>query len=217
MEKLIALVGPCRLDVSLERSPFQALVTAVAHQQLTGRVAEVILGRFLALFPRRAFPSPAQVLDTSAEVLRSVGFSEAKARAIHDIALKTMEGVVPSSKEAQALEDAEIIERLTTVRGVGRWTVEMFLIFTLGRLDVLPVDDFGVRKGFAVVEGLKKLPKPKALQSRGERWAPYRSVAAWYLWRATEFKSSASTTPKRRSPVRRGPRRKKAARPNTAK
>ena len=199
MDKLIGLVGSCRLEISADQSPFEALVSAVAHQQLTGRVAEVILGRFLALYPDGLFPSPAQVLDTSADKLRGVGFSEAKARSIHDIALKTMEGIVPSASEAHTLADAELIERLCSVRGVGCWTVEMFLIFTLGRLDVLPVDDFGVRKGFAMIEGLRELPKPRVLRTRGEIWAPYRSVAAWYLWRATELKPDQLRKPKRRT------------------
>lgn len=187
MRKVIQGVGPCLLEPESARSPFEALVSAVAHQQLTGRVAEVILGRFQGLFPRKRFPSPTQVLNTPIETLRQVGFSKAKATSIHDIAHHTRQGVIPSLSRIQKLSDDEIIERLTQVRGVGRWTVEMLLIFTLGRPDVLPVDDFGVRKGFALASGLPELPKPKALREQGECWKPFRSVAAWYLWRAADL------------------------------
>ena len=186
MSRLIRSVGPCRIELSLERSPCEALVSAVAHQQLTGRVAQVILGRFFALYPGTCFPDPQAILDTSLETLRSVGFSRAKAAAIQDIAAKTLVGVVPSSKRILSMSDDEVIDQLTQVRGVGRWTVEMLLIFTLGRPDVWPVDDYGIRKGFARAYGLKELPKPKELREFGERWRPFRSTAAWYFWRAAD-------------------------------
>jgi DNA-3-methyladenine glycosylase II len=190
MERLIRKVGPCQLKADVRRSPFQALIRAVAHQQLTGRVAEVILGRFLALYPRGRFPTPEQVLDTPVAALRGVGFSTAKAAALRDIAARTAEGLVPTRRVAARLPDEEIIERLTQVRGVGRWTVEMLLIFTLGRPDVWPVDDFGVRKGFALAFGHEELPRPRELREAGEKWRPHRSTAAWYLWRANDvFKS----------------------------
>ncbi len=186
MSRLIRSVGPCRIELSPERSPCEALVSAVAHQQLTGRVAQVILGRFFALYPGRCFPDPQAILDTPLETLRSVGFSRAKAAAIQDIAAKTLADVVPSSKRILSMNDDEVIDQLTQVRGVGRWTVEMLLIFTLGRPDVWPVDDYGIRKGFARAYGQKELPKPNELREFGERWRPFRSTAAWYFWRAAD-------------------------------
>ena len=189
MARLIREVGPCRLVPEKRRQPYQALISAVAHQQLTGRVAEVILKRFRALFPGRAFPAPDAILRVSEAQLRSVGFSRAKALAIQDIATKTVEGLVPPSRTLQGLSDAEIIERLTQVRGVGRWTVEMLLMFKLGRPDILPVDDFGVRKGFSLAYGTSGLPRSKELLAFGERWRPFRTTASWYLWRAVELHS----------------------------
>jgi len=168
--------------------PFQSLVRAVAHQQLTGKAATTILGRLIALHPHRDFPGPDDLLSNSDEQLRGVGFSRAKVASIKDIAAKTRDGIVPESKALHKLSDAEIIERLTTIRGVGQWTVEMLLIFKLGRMDVLPVNDYGVRKGFALTYRKKELPKPSELLAQGERWRPFRSVAAWYLWRALELK-----------------------------
>ncbi len=157
---------------------------AIAHQQLNGRAAETILGRFVALFPERRFPAPAAVLAAHAATLRRAGFSRAKVRAIKDIAGHAVKGMVPTRRACRRLSDEEMIERLTRIHGVGRWTVEMLLIFALGRLDVLPVDDFGVREGFRHAYGRRTQPTPKALRVFGERWKPYRSVAAWYLWRA---------------------------------
>ncbi|HAM72032.1 MAG TPA: DNA-3-methyladenine glycosylase 2 family protein [Verrucomicrobiales bacterium] len=186
LARLIARVGPCHLKPQSRRSPFEALVTAVAHQQLTGRVAEVILGRFRGLYEEGRFPTPEEVLRTPATRLRGAGFSTAKSAAIKDIALKTVDGLIPSTREVRRLSDEEIIERFTQVRGVGRWTVEMFLIFTLGRPDVWPVDDFGVRKGFSLAYKRTELPKPKELREFGEKWRPHRSTAAWYFWSATE-------------------------------
>lgn len=184
---LIKRVGPCRLKPKKRRSPFESLVQAVAYQQLHGTAAAAILGRVKALYPR-PFPKPEDLLATSDKKLRAAGLSRAKVAAIKDIAAKTLEGVVPSLREISKMTNAEIIERLTTVRGVGPWTVEMLLIFTLGRSDVLPVTDYGVRKGFAVTYGWKELPTPKELLEHGERWKPHRTTAAWYFWRALELK-----------------------------
>jgi DNA-3-methyladenine glycosylase II len=183
MRALIRRHGPCGLAPH-PRSPYEALTRAIAHQQLNGRAAETILGRFVALFPTRGFPRPAAVLAARATRLRRAGFSRAKVRAIKDIARHAVKGAVPTGRACRRLGDDEIIERLTQIHGVGRWTVEMLLIFTLGRLDVLPVDDFGVREGFRFAYRRRAQPNPKALQAYGERWKPYRSVAAWYLWRA---------------------------------
>src|SRR5256885_15113167 len=184
---LIKRVGPCRLKPKKRRTPFQSLVRSVAYQQLNGTAAATILGRVKALYPERHFPTPQDILATPDEKLRGAGLSRAKAAAIKDIAAKTIEGVVPSTRIISRMTEAEIIERLTAVRGVGPWTVEMFLIFTLGRTDVLPVTDYGVRKGFALTYGWKELPRPKELLEFGERWRPHRSTAAWYFWRALEL------------------------------
>jgi len=183
MRRLIRRHGPYRLEPH-GRSPYETLVRAIAHQQLNGRAAETILGRFVALFPEGRFPAPAAVLTARAATLRRAGFSRAKVRAIKDIARHAVKGVVPTRRACRRLGDEEMIERLTRIHGVGRWTVEMLLIFTLGRLDVLPVDDFGVREGFRHAYSRRTQPTPKALRVFGERWKPYRSVAAWYLWRA---------------------------------
>ena len=183
---LIAKVGPCGLDPDLSRSPFQALVQAVAHQQLNGKAANTILGRFMALFPHGKLPTAQEVFDVDTEKLTGAGFSRAKASYIKEIARMTLEGVVPGKGQIKRMSDDEIIDRLTQIKGVGRWTVEMLLIFSLGRPDVLPVDDFGIRTGFAIVYKKRKLPEPKLIMKQGERWKPYRSIASWYLWRAVD-------------------------------
>lgn len=183
---LIRRVGQPRLGIDRKRGLYEALMRAIAHQQLHGRAAEAILGRFVALFPGEAFPSPEGVLTTEETVLRGCGFSGSKVAALRDICAKTLDGTVPNRRASARLTDTELIERLTTIRGVGRWTVEMLLIFTLGRPDVLPVDDFGVREGYRVLFGLDTQPKPRELATLGEAWAPYRSIATWYLYRAVE-------------------------------
>jgi DNA-3-methyladenine glycosylase II len=183
---LIRRVGPPALNIQRQRSLYEALVRAIAHQQLHGRAAEAILARFASLFPGDTFPEPATVLATSDAALRGCGFSAGKIAAIRDICAKTLEGTVPTRRESSRLTDEALIERLTAIRGVGRWTVEMLLIFTLGRPDVLPVDDFGVREGYRVLYGLEAQPKPRLLAEIGLVWAPYRSTATWYLYRAAE-------------------------------
>jgi DNA-3-methyladenine glycosylase II len=185
--RLIKRVGPCTLKPQSRRTPFQSLVRSVAYQQLNGAAVATILGRVKALYPTRRFPTPEDLLATPDERLRGAGLSRAKTAAIKDIAAKTIAGVVPGSRVIAGMSEAEIVERLTTLRGVGPWTVEMLLIFTLGRADVLPVTDYGVRKGFAVTYGWKDLPTPKELLEYGERWRPHRTTAAWYLWRALEL------------------------------
>lgn len=187
LAQLIARVGPCELKPDGRRSPYQSLVQAVAHQQLNGKAAATILKRFRALFPPGRFPTPQEVWDVSPEALRGAGFSTSKASYVQDIARQTLDGVVPDSRQIKRLSDEEIVARLTQIKGVGRWTVEMLLIFTLGRPDVLPVDDFGVRRGFGIVFRKGRMPEPKQVLRHGERWRPYRSVASWYLWRATEL------------------------------
>jgi DNA-3-methyladenine glycosylase II len=186
LARLIRRVGPCGLCADKRQSPFESLVEAVAHQQLHGKAARTILGRVKALVPNRRFPSPDDLLRLPEEHLRTAGLSRAKVAAVRDIASKTRDGTVPTARQMAHMEDTEIIERLITIRGVGQWTVEMLLIFKLGRLDVLPVDDFGVRKGFAIAYRQKEMPRPKELLEYGERWRPFRSVASWYLWRAVD-------------------------------
>jgi DNA-3-methyladenine glycosylase II len=170
----------------LRRSPFQSLVQAVAHQQLHGKAANTILARFGKLFPGRKFPRPEDLAGVTDEQIRACGFSFAKIKAIRDIAEKTLSGVVPTGRKIVALPDEEIILRLTEVRGVGRWTVEMLLIFQLGRPDVLPVDDFGVRNGFRLAYKKRAMPTPKELLKFGKLWRPHATTAAWYLWRAAD-------------------------------
>jgi DNA-3-methyladenine glycosylase II len=186
LRRLIQRVGPCVLKPKIRRSPYESLVRAVVYQQLSGKAAETILGRVVKLFPGR-FPTPAQILEMDPEKMRGAGLSRAKTAAIKDIALKTTEGVVPKSSIITKLNDDEIVQRLTSIRGVGPWTVEMYLMFTLGRPDVFPVSDYGVRKGFALTYGWKELPTPKELLPEGDRWRPHRSVASWYMWRALEL------------------------------
>jgi len=187
MAALIKAAGPCRMQTRAQHAPFQTLARAIAHQQLHGIAAECILARFVALFDPPNFPTPPQVIAASNEQLRAVGFSFAKVAALKDLALKTLEGIVPQPVELALLSDLQIIERLSSVRGIGRWTVEMMLMFQLERPDVLPVDDFGVRNGFRLAYGLKRMPTPRALAQFGERWQPFRSAAAWYLWRAVDL------------------------------
>jgi DNA-3-methyladenine glycosylase II len=184
--RLIKKVGPCGWKPERRRSPFELLVQAVAHQQLNGTAAKTILGRVKALYPGRAFPSPEDLLATPDEKLRAAGLSRAKVASIKDIAAKTLEGIVPTSRAIVRMDNETILTQLTGIRGVGPWTVEMLLMFKLGRMDVLPATDFGVRKGFALTYELEDLPAPKDLLEHGERWRPYRSYAAWYLWRALD-------------------------------
>ena len=185
--RLIKKVGPCTLVPEGRRTPFQALVRSVTFQQLNGTAAETIFGRVLALYPHTKFPTAEELLETPDEKLRAAGLSRNKTLAIKDIAAKTIVGVIPDGRTIRKLSNEEILERITTVRGVGPWTVEMLLMFTLGREDVLPVTDFGVRKGFAITYGLTDLPSPKELLAHGEKWRPHRTTAAWYMWRAADL------------------------------
>ena len=190
---LIARIGPCRLAV-IPREPYEALVRAITHQQLHARAAEAILGRFIALYPGTQFPSPESVLAKEEPEMRGCGLSTSKMAAIRDIAARALDGTIPAAAEAAGLSDAALIERLVTIRGVGRWTVEMVLMFSLGRPDVLPVDDFGVRDGWRVIQGLSAPPRPRDLAAIGQSWSPFRSTAAWYLWRASEAGKTARQT-----------------------
>lgn len=183
---LIASAGAFTMRPVPTQSMFAALVEAIVYQQLSGRAAATILGRVVAVYRPRRFPRPQDIVDTPPERLREAGLSTAKALAVRDLAVKTLDGTVPPMSRVRRMGDDEIIERLTMVRGVGRWTVEMLLIFRLGRPDVLPLGDLGVRKGFARVFDRRVLTDPLVLHRRAERWRPYRSVASWYLWRALD-------------------------------
>jgi len=186
LAKLIAQVGRFKVQPAKVVRTFDSLAESIAYQQLSGKAAATIFGRVRALYPRRKWFSPALVLVTPDETFRAAGLSGSKTAAIKDLAAKTIDGTVPPWAALERMSDEEIITRLTTVRGIGRWTVEMLLLFDLGRLDVWPVDDYGVRKGYAKTFRKKVLPKPKELLAIGERWRPYRSVAAWYFWRALD-------------------------------
>jgi len=186
LAKVIRRIGPCDLKPDKSRTIYASLVRSIVYQQLTGKVAAIIFGRFLELFPGRKFPEPDRVLRKPFEKLRGVGLSNQKASYIQNIAQAAKDGIVPDSSQANRMRDDELVERLTSIKGVGRWTVEMLLIFRLGRPDVLPATDYGVQKGFALAKGLAELPKPKELLAAGECWAPHRTVAAWYLWRTAD-------------------------------
>lgn len=187
---LICKVGTCGLVSNSERTqrtPYEALMRSIAYQQIHGKAAEAILGRFLAHFPGAGFPEPAAVLALDDAAMRACGFSAAKTSTMRGIAEAALKGIVPTRAEADQLGDEQLIARLSSLRGVGRWTVEMLLMFTLLRPDVLPIDDFGVREGWKVLKGLSHQPKPRELAEIGRPWGPYRSTAAWYLWRALEL------------------------------
>lgn len=179
----IARIGPCRHASKPAREPYEALVRAIAYQQLHARAGDAILARMLGLFGDSAFPTAQQLLDTPGDILRGCGFSATKIATIHGIAQAALEGIVPLRAAALTISDEALIERLTSLRGVGRWTVEMLLIYTLERSDILPADDFGVREGYRRLKNLVHTPTKKQISDIGLAWSPYRTVAAWYLWR----------------------------------
>ncbi len=182
--RLIADIGefPFKLDEC--DSVYESLLEAITHQSISGKAAATIYGRIKALSKNGECPTPAEILAASPQSLREAGLSAAKALAMKDLAQKTIDGVVPTLEAAHKMSDGELVERLISVRGIGAWTVEMFLIFRLGRPDVLPIHDYGVQKGFAILYRKKVIPKPRELAAFGERWRPYRTVASWYMWRA---------------------------------
>jgi len=194
---LIDCVGPFTLKLDPSPSPFESLLEAILYQQLHGKAAATIHRRVREYFG--GDPAPQLLLDTPDEPLRAAGVSGNKIKALRDLAARTLDGTVPTHAAIRRMRDAEIVERLTAVRGIGTWTVEMLLIFRMGRPDVFPVTDYGVRKGYALtfmrlpktrpVEAAD-LPKPEVLLRRGKRWAPFRSVASWYLWRACDLARS---------------------------
>src|SRR5215470_16252405 len=187
LARLIDAVGPFGMQQRKTASIFMALAQAIVYQQLNGKAAAAIFARVRALFPRaHEGPTPEQILRASDQKLRGAGLSRSKLLSLRDLARKAADGEIPTLAEIHRMEDEAIIERLTEVRGIGRWTVEMLLIFRLGRPDVLPSDDYGIRKGFAIAFKKRELPSRQQLEKRGARWKPYRTVASWYLWRAAE-------------------------------
>ena len=178
--------GPFDLIINPADSVFGMLAEAIIYQQLTAKAASTIFGRVCDVTSGGKRPKPKDVLATSEADLRGAGLSNAKTRALLDLAEKAESGELPTLAKIRQLPDDEIIEALVKVRGVGRWTAEMFLIFRLGRPDVLPLDDYGLRRGFGIVFGKKDLPSKTDVEKAGEKWAPYRTAAAWYLWKAAE-------------------------------
>lgn len=192
--RLVAQIGACGYRPKPVREPYEALVRAVAHQQLRTSTAERIVARVIALCPDQRFPSPAQLLARGPDSLRACGLSARKVATIHAIAAGARDGLVPPRAVAEQMPDEALIERLVTLPGIGRWSVEMLLIFSLGRLDVLPLDDFGVREGYRRMKGLEALPERKLLAEVGRACSPYRTIAAWYLWRVASLPGYARRT-----------------------
>jgi len=186
MDRLVQQVGALELPVKRNRSVFEYLVRSIVYQQLSGKAAATIHARLLALFQTRRIDAE-QLLKLPTSRLRSAGLSRSKCLALRDLAARAHRRELPTVRQLQQMADAEIIDRLTQVRGIGPWTVQMLLIFYLGRPDVLPIGDLGVRKGYQQLRGFKTLPDPDKLERAGRRWRPYRSVATWYLWRALDI------------------------------
>jgi 3-methyladenine DNA glycosylase/8-oxoguanine DNA glycosylase len=193
-----------RLNIEEEQTPYESLLRAIVYQSISGKVAKVIFERLKAFAANGRCPAPEEILRLRKPALRKAGLSFAKIAAVKDLARKTIEGVVPALADAQKMSDQELVDRLISVRGIGAWTVEMFLIFRLGRPDVLPIHDYGVQKGFAITYRKKAIPKPRELAEFGERWRPYRTVASWYMWRAVEHagKSARKITKKKVAKIR---------------
>jgi DNA-3-methyladenine glycosylase II len=181
--RLVANVGPCLHDPKAAREPYEALVRAIGYQQLTAKVGDAIIARLKALYPDTTFPTPENIMVAEFDALRACGLSAAKIATIKAIAQGALSGLIPPRSVASTMEDEELIARVVTIKGVGRWTVEMLLMYSLERADILPTDDFGVREGYRVLKSLPEQPKPNALREIGKAWAPHRTIAAWYLWR----------------------------------
>lgn len=194
LAKHIRRIGACSLT-AYAQNPLEALTRSIVYQQLHGKAAATILGRVHEAFSESGTLSAKKILESPDELFRGAGLSRQKTAAIRDLAARTLDGTVPSMRAIRRLSDEQIIERLTAVRGVGVWTVQMFLISVLGRPDVLPHLDYGVQKGFQHVYGKRKPPKPKELLAYGERWRPYRTVASWYLWRAIDLLKADANKP----------------------
>jgi DNA-3-methyladenine glycosylase II len=190
LARVIRKVGSFPTKKQKPQPPFQSLLRAIVYQQLAGAAAATIFGRVKALGADGNCPSPEEILRATKAKLRRAGLSRQKIAAVKDLARKTIDGTVPPLAVIRRMSEEEILERLTQVRGIGEWSVHMFLMFQLGRPDVLPIHDYGIRKGFQHVYGLEDEPKPMAVLEHGERWRPYRSIASWYLWRAVEQRNA---------------------------
>jgi 3-methyladenine DNA glycosylase/8-oxoguanine DNA glycosylase len=212
MADLIARTGEFQFKLDECESVYESLLEAIAYQSISGKAAAAIFGRIKALGANGICPTPAEMVKTRIPALRKAGLSGAKALAMKDLAQKTIDGVVPTLEAARSLSDEELVERLISVRGIGAWTVEMFLIFRLGRPDVLPIHDLGVQKGWAITYRKRKMPKPKELLKFGERWRPYRTVASWYMWRAVGLAGKDARKIKKAGPKKKGTMNLKKAR-----
>jgi 3-methyladenine DNA glycosylase/8-oxoguanine DNA glycosylase len=212
LARLIEETVEFQIEMESMDSPYEALMESITYQSISGKAAATIFARIKALGTNGRAPTPQEMLKLRPQKLRKAGLSGAKVLAMKDLAQKTIDGVVPALEEAQKMSDDELVERLVSVRGIGAWTVEMFLIFRLGRPDVLPIHDLGVKKGWSVTYGKKRMPKPKELQAFGERWRPYRTVASWYMWRAFERAGYKAT-----NKISKARARKKKAKLQTAK
>jgi DNA-3-methyladenine glycosylase II len=212
LARLIEETVEFQIEMESMDSPYEALMESIAYQSISGKAAATIFARIKALGKNSRPPTPEEMLKLRPQKLRKAGLSGAKVLAMKDLAQKTIDGVVPTMDEAQKLSDEELVERLVSVRGIGAWTVEMFLIFRLGRPDVLPIHDLGVKKGWSVTYGKKRMPKPKELLAFGERWRPYRTLASWYMWRAFERAGYKAT-----NKISKALAKKKKARSQTAK
>ncbi len=201
LARLIERAGPFTLDALPIASPFETLLKAIVNQQLSGKAAATIYGRVLAEMPKAGKPKPQWIVDLPEERLRACGMSRAKVASAKDLAERTLDGTVPTLTRMRRMSDEDLISRLTRVRGIGVWSVEMLLIFRLGRPDVLPLSDLGVRKGYMLTFGGDELPPPRLLLEKGERWRPFRSVASWYLWRAVDLDSQRRPNKSARRPV----------------
>ena len=182
-ENLIKKIGSCHLKKSSTLSPYESLLKTIAYQQLHAKAAETIFQRFLSQFNGH-FPKALELLEIDPILIKQSGFSQTKTETLLRIAEASINKIIPNEKEIIYLSDDEIIKRLSSIKGVGIWTVQMLLIFNLGRLDVLPTNDLGIQKGYQTLKKLDTLPKPKVLLTAGEAWKPYRTIASWYLWRA---------------------------------
>ncbi|MGA9884707.1 MAG: hypothetical protein WBQ34_13400 [Candidatus Acidiferrales bacterium] len=186
LARLIEKIPEFALNLRTAETPYESLLRAIVYQSIAGKAAKVIFDRIRALGSNGVCPTPEEILRVKFHPLRKAGLSRAKIAAVRDLATKTIEGIVPTMEDALTMSDQQLVDRLVSVRGIGAWTVEMFLIFRLGRPDVLPIHDYGVQKGFALTYGKKAIPKPRELAEFGERWRPYRTVASWYMWRAVD-------------------------------
>ena len=187
LSRVIKRVGEFQFKLDECESVYESLLEAIAYQSISGKAAATIFARIKALGANGVCPTPQEILSASSDLLRRAGLSHAKIAAARDLAQKTIDGIVPTLAEAEKMSDEELVKRLISVRGIGAWTVEMFLIFRLGRPDVLPIHDYGVQKGFALTYRKRRIPKPKELLKFGERWRPWRTVASWYMWRAVHL------------------------------